>query len=858
MPIGQIRTAFLSSTGVDLAAHREAVALAINRLDGWKCIRMEDFGARDEQVDAYCQRATEECHLFIGIIGHRYGNGPKGTKESYTQREYAAARAAGKPRLLFLAPKDFPIPADLIEPAWRITAQAKFRTSLSPERMPAVPFRSAEELATQVTAAIRNWEREQAAPPPAKRPVRKKADGPDPANPHVAAYLNALFEEVRYIDIRGLQVARQQAHRLEIDQLYTPLTTIHSWSALGEKASRGFARGKGRGFASKKKGHGWRGGPEEPDLRGEHKPVPLQQALQQPRLVIVGDPGSGKTTFLHRIAFAVCQTWLSIDAAAANAFLGVPEAPFPMLVRTGALSAFVRDRKGLTANGVIFPSDADSPAWVPLYLATRAHDCGWKLPAKFFEDRLAKGGLLMVDGLDEAPDRVTRKHMAKLLADVARTRPKLRIVVTSRPPAYGGQAVIPEFVSVQVSPLETEAIEIFLRKWCEILYPDPLAAEDHRAQLLKDLRSKPEIRRMAGVPVMLTALAVLHWNEKRLPDQRAELYDSILKWLARSREERLGRLPADQCLNIMKELAWAMHTHPKGRQVDLSPAEAAQAIAGEFRNEPDSKAKLQAAEAFIETEEVDSGILVSRGERVKFWHLTFQEYFAAQVLSVRHPERHRQLIEQQLAFSLDWRETVLLLAAVLYKQGQQQVDEFVACLLNTLPENPSLKDRARCVGLLGAMFEDLRIWSYLPADKRYEAHLHAVGGIFHKAKSARFDFRTRLEAAEALGQAGDPRLRQNNWVRIEAAEFSMGAQSRNPKAANFDAEAFDRESPVRRISISPFFIARYLLTVEEYGQFADSGPCRSRFRVDGDQDSGMMVITDSGFMPISFSAIPEW
>ena len=41
-------------------------------------------------------------------------------------------------------------------------------------------------------------------------------------------------------------------------------------------------------------------------------------------------------------------------------------------------------------------------------------------------------------------------------------------------------------------------------------------------------------------PVMLTALAVVHWNERRLPEQRADLYESILTWLARAREQRQG------------------------------------------------------------------------------------------------------------------------------------------------------------------------------------------------------------------------------------------------------------------------------------------------------------------------------
>jgi formylglycine-generating enzyme required for sulfatase activity len=52
----------------------------------------------------------------------------------------------------------------------------------------------------------------------------------------------------------------------------------------------------------------------------------------------------------------------------------------------------------------------------------------------------------------------------------------------------------------------------------------------------------------------------------------------------------------------------------------------------------------------------------------------------------------------------------------------------------------------------------------------------------------------RLEAAEALGQAGDPRLRPDNWVMIEGG------------------------GPNRR---KPFQIARYPVTVQEYRRFVD-------------------------------------
>jgi len=55
-------------------------------------------------------RGPRKCDLFVGIIGHRLGDGPKGSKESYTQREYRAAREAKKPVLLYLAPDDFSRP----------------------------------------------------------------------------------------------------------------------------------------------------------------------------------------------------------------------------------------------------------------------------------------------------------------------------------------------------------------------------------------------------------------------------------------------------------------------------------------------------------------------------------------------------------------------------------------------------------------------------------------------------------------------------------------------------------------------------------------------------------------------------
>jgi formylglycine-generating enzyme required for sulfatase activity len=266
-----------------------------------------------------------------------------------------------------------------------------------------------------------------------------------------------------------------------------------------------------------------------------------------------------------------------------------------------------------------------------------------------------------------------------------------------------------------------------------------------------------------------------------------------------------------------------MQDHPKGRQVQVPRYWAAREIAPAWREAPDED-RPGLAEQFLKDEELDSGIVVGRGDDTRFWHLTFQEYLAGRALAARD-ERRQEFLSQAQLYQPEWREVTLLLAGVLYHQGPERVDGMVTAILDRLDSRlrrkQGLGEQARSVGLLGAIVRDLAPVRYQPGDARYKQALDAVLGIFDAEKAHSINFNVRLEAAEALGQAGDPRLGKDNWITIPAGKFLMGAQKEDRSKPNYDADADGDELPVHEVSLDAYQIGRYPVTVEEYRRFVD-------------------------------------
>lgn len=824
---------FVSSPGdvQDERAVLDSVIASINRTEvASRRVRLELFKWEDHvvpkigpQPQSVVDEQTPDYDIYIGIMATRFGSGG-------TEAEFRAALAkwekAGTPWIAFYFHHRPQLTGDP-DQARQFVKVCDFRNELESRGIVSTytAVRGSDHgFYEKVSEHLRRMLDQLAPLQPLPVPLHSTSTAPqDPTK-----YLRDLLDKTAYIDIRGLHTGKGRANRFGIEELYISLTTAGPAAGAGDAKDRSRRSGKKTGRA--KQTHAGGHGSLAIDAARE---VPLAESLRDDRLVVVGEPGAGKTTFLRRIAYALCQTQLGDVPRAADERLGIRDRTFPILVRLNELAQHLMrcETDASTPNRVSAPNGESAAGWLPHFLGASGNDNAWGLDEAFFRHELEEGRCtILLDGLDEAPERLLRERLSRLIESLTRVYRGCRVVVSSRPAAYTGQVVLPGFAHARIDPLSESAVETFLSRWCESIYDESeTAASDHCAELLASVRARAEIRRMARNPVMLTALAVVHWNERRLPEQRADLYDSIITWLSRSREQRPGRATAVRTVVLLQELALAMQNDPQGRKTQVPKRWAAERLAREFGNGEQLPKNIEQAERFLDEEEVDSGIVMGRGNELAFWHLTFQEYLAAKAIGSRLDDEQHQIVftPADKVYSPDWREVVLLLAGTLHLQGKAKVDGLVGGMLDRLSLSPSLAEQARCAGIVGAMLRDLEPFQYQVSDPRYHALLDAVMAIFDRERSNSVPIAERIAAADALGQAGDPRLdarRADYWVTIPAGTFLMGAQSTHPDRPNYDEHAAEYEAPPHEVRLDEYRIARYPLTVGEHAKFiADDG-----------------------------------
>ncbi|MEU9736987.1 NACHT domain-containing protein [Streptomyces sp. NPDC048002] len=351
-------------------------------------------------------------------------------------------------------------------------------------------------------------------------------------------------------------------------------------------------------------------GPGAPHLTSPGA-LPAELALtEHDRVLLRGVAGSGKTTLVQ---------WLAVTAARGERGDRVP---FVLPLRT-----LVRRPGGLPA-----PDAFLAAVHVPFHAG---QPDGWA-------DRvLATGrGLLLVDGIDEIPER-ERERTRRWLRDLLDVYPGNQWLVTSRPSAVRENWLAAEgFTELALTSMSQDDVTAFIERWhtaAQADAPDPDRLEDYRRSLLDAVRTKPDLGRLATNPLMCGLICALHRDRRGyLPHGRKELYDAALSMLlARRDEERdmfrpgepgevfLTELPQIQ---LLQRLAYWLI---RNGQSELDRERAERIVADVLPSLPVAADQGDAGR-ILRHLLVRSGLLREPAAgTVEFVHRTFQDYLGA-------------------------------------------------------------------------------------------------------------------------------------------------------------------------------------------------------------------------------------
>jgi hypothetical protein len=473
--------------------------------------------------------------------------------------------------------------------------------------------------------------------------------------------------------------------------------------------------------------------------------TPLEVLPTKPQIIILGDPGSGKSTLTQRLAALLAATGAN-DPKLFND-LAEPEITelATLLDHLGRRVLPVRVVLNRWAQQLTdeITGCADDLINECVRLLGQSGAIG-RLKEHFLA-RLHTAPptvLLLLDGLDEVTDATRRATIIAAIEDFHGAHGTVPLIVTCRVRPYQSWQKSGEALSLPaytLAPLAPPAIAQFLQRWhAELvsagLYQAPQAEQAER-QLLTAIndRNRRELGEMAATPLLLTMMARVNYH-RGLPNSRAELYELFVNQLLYEWERQKLDLRGQatsleavlQAANVaqgsltraLNELAYTIHSQraddDAGRDtVDIPVAlleGTLKAIHPGTRPEKAAWA-VKVLDLIADRSGLINAIDTTAGaELYKFSHRTFQEYLAARWLATGATGEKLKKFQAHLAQE-GWREAWLLGIGHLVAAPFNNYDDALLVIdaLLPAPANNSGNDgeTARQIVLLGEAYARL-------------------------------------------------------------------------------------------------------------------------------------------------------
>ncbi|MEI7646414.1 MAG: SUMF1/EgtB/PvdO family nonheme iron enzyme [Chloroflexales bacterium] len=659
-------------------------------------------------------------------------------------------------------------------------------------------------------------------------------------------------------DLQDVAVALRTPH---LDTNLRPIRDL--WSSL--------RRATPRESSSRTKDARYVGQWYEPELAVEAIAAP------RARLILLGDPGSGKSTVLRYLVVCIAEALLAGQTTGPTDLKGWGDLrlPVPIFCPLGPVAKDLDDDPA---------HDLDHLVGTILRSVAGAGGLRKGLQPSLVRSWISGGVLLCFDGLDEvsgaieptrAGDMSRRERVSTAIHRLAQEVGDSRVVVTCRTRPYEQDRAWqfpPHWQVRRIAPFAFGQVRFFVDAWYaqSCTAPgakfSPTESGTKASALLAAIPGKPGLQAICESPLLLTMVVLLHYNQKQLPDERAEVYEELVgllldrwEWV-RSSEREPGRLvPFGERLELpqvrvrdlrsaLNQIAYVAHCSAQdGRGViaehlvyDLLEPRFRIAISPERPELVKKYAWVEKVEMFLSLLVDESGLLQPDGDgSYVLPHLTFEEYLAACYLAEQQYEGLQMAHTSWITGGDRWREPLLLLMGCLRRENKHgEAKHWLDLLLDPVigTTEKTLAQRQRDAVLTAACYADLGGRRYL----LHHQHPTKVADIESRLCTALRNaleqpatetlLPLRIEAGAALGRLGDPRfpVEPDDWRReLGQRDKTFSAEDdhywRYVRPGTYQIGGWEEGEPSAEIALPPFWIARFPLTVAQYAPFVAEG-----------------------------------